>query len=115
MPNLLLRPLGEVDATRTYYGLTAVAAFAFALCFTLNLVFQYRVIGLDPFQMVLVGTVLEATTFRPPLGALASRTSIPVALLVASVVQAPAVAALLRVRNVPPRPSDEPLEAVRQD
>jgi hypothetical protein len=34
---------------------------------------------------------------------------------VASVVQAPAVAALLRVRNVPPRPSDEPLEAVRQE
>ena len=60
---LLRRPLREVDATPTFYALTAVAAFAFALCFTLNLVFQYRVVGLDPFQMVLVGTVLEATCF----------------------------------------------------
>jgi len=60
---LLRRPLRETDATSTFYVLTAVAAFAFATCFTLNLVFQYRVIGLDPFQMVLVGTVLEATCF----------------------------------------------------
>ncbi|WP_404388719.1 MFS transporter [Humibacillus xanthopallidus] len=60
---LLRRPLRDVDATPTFYALTAVAAFAFALCFTLNLVFQYRVVGLDPFQMVLVGTVLEATCF----------------------------------------------------
>ena len=60
---LLRRPLREADATSTFYALTAVSAFAFAACFTLNLVFQYRVIGLDPFQMVLVGTVLEATCF----------------------------------------------------
>src|SRR6478609_8761196 len=55
---LLRRPLREADATSTFYVLTAVAALAFALCFTLNLVFQYRVVGLDPFQ-----TVLEATCF----------------------------------------------------
>jgi MFS transporter, DHA3 family, tetracycline resistance protein len=60
---LLRRPLREADATSTFYGLTAVTAFAFAACFTLNLVFQYRVVGLDPFQMVLVGTVLEVTCF----------------------------------------------------
>src|SRR6478736_743710 len=60
---LLRRLLREADATSTFYVLTAVAALAFALCFTLNLVFQYRVVGLDPFQMVLVGTVLEATCF----------------------------------------------------
>ncbi|MER7071853.1 MFS transporter [Terrabacter sp. NPDC000476] len=63
MLTLLRRPLREAEATPTFYVLTAVAAFAFALCFTLNLVFQYRVVGLDPFQMVLVGTVLEATCF----------------------------------------------------
>ena len=63
MLTLLRRPLREADATSTFYVLTAVAAFAFAACFTLNLVFQYRVVGLDPFQMVLVGTVLEATCF----------------------------------------------------
>jgi len=60
---LLRRPLREAPAIPTFYALTAVAAFAFAACFTLNLVFQYRVIGLDPFQMVLVGTVLELTCF----------------------------------------------------
>jgi MFS family permease len=60
---LLRRPLREAGAVPTFYGLTAVAAFAFAACFTLNLVFQYRVVGLDPFQMVLVGTVLELTCF----------------------------------------------------
>ena len=61
---LLLRgPAREADATRTFYALTAVTAFAFTLCFTLNLVFQYSVVGLDPFQMVLVGTVLEVTCF----------------------------------------------------
>ncbi len=63
MLTLLRRPLREAEATPTFYALTAVAAFAFALCFTLNLVFQYRVVGLDPFQMVLVGTVLEVTCF----------------------------------------------------
>ncbi|MCU1538902.1 MAG: hypothetical protein JWP82_3253 [Humibacillus sp.] len=60
---LLLRPRRPVDATTTFYVLTAVVAFALALCFTLNLVFQYRVVGLDPLQLVLVGTVLEATCF----------------------------------------------------
>ncbi|MEO7448435.1 MAG: MFS transporter [Humibacillus sp.] len=63
MIGLLLRPRREADATTTFYVLTAVAAFAYAACFTLNLVFQYRVVGLDPFQLVLVGTVLEATCF----------------------------------------------------
>ena len=63
MISLLRRPVREADARRTFYVLTAVSAFAFSACFTLNLVFQYRVIGLDPLQMVLVGTVLEATCF----------------------------------------------------
>ncbi|EWT02647.1 hypothetical protein N865_04250 [Intrasporangium oryzae NRRL B-24470] len=63
MLTLLRRPLREADATKTFYALTAVTAFSFALCFTLNLVFQFRVIGLDPFQMVLVGTVLELSVF----------------------------------------------------
>jgi DHA3 family tetracycline resistance protein-like MFS transporter len=46
-----------------YYGLTGVSAFAYALCFTLNLVFQVEVIGLEPLQMVLVGTMLELSIF----------------------------------------------------
>ena len=46
-----------------YYGLTGVSAFAYALCFTLNLVFQVEVIGLEPLQVVLVGTMLELSIF----------------------------------------------------
>ena len=60
---LPVRPRREAGATTSFYLLSAVAAFSYALCFTLNLVFQFRVIGLDPFQMVMVGTVLELTCF----------------------------------------------------
>ena len=81
---LLRRPLREAPATPTFYALTAVAAFCFALCFTLNLVFQFRVIGLDPFQMVLVGTVLELTcfVFEVPTGIVADLYSRRVSVIV---------------------------------
>jgi DHA3 family tetracycline resistance protein-like MFS transporter len=77
-------PALSADATSTFYVLTGVAAFAFALCFTLNLVFQYRVVGLDPFQMVLVGTVLEATCFlfEVPTGLVADLYSRRVSVLI---------------------------------
>ncbi len=35
----------------------------FALAYTINLVYQYTVVGLNPLQLVLVGTVLEGTAF----------------------------------------------------
>ncbi|MGC4190475.1 MAG: MFS transporter [Thermomicrobiales bacterium] len=38
-------------------------AFLFALTFTLNLVYQATVAGLTPLEMVLIGTMLEATCF----------------------------------------------------
>lgn len=81
---LLRRPLREAPATPTFYALTAIAAFCFALCFTLNLVFQFRVIGLDPFQMVLVGTVLELTcfVFEVPTGIVADLYSRRVSVIV---------------------------------
>ncbi len=70
---LLRRPLRAGDPSRVYYGLTGVSAFAYALCFTLNLVFQVKVIGLEPLQMVLVGTMLELTIllFEVPTGIVA--------------------------------------------
>lgn len=37
--------------------------FFFSLAFTINLVYQYTVVGLNPLQLVLVGTTLEATAF----------------------------------------------------
>ncbi|HET7801796.1 MAG TPA: MFS transporter, partial [Humibacillus xanthopallidus] len=84
MLTLLRRPLREAPAIPTFYALTAVAAFAFSACFTLNLVFQYRVIGLDPFQMVLVGTVLELTCFlfEVPTGVVADLWSRRVSVIV---------------------------------
>ncbi len=38
-------------------------AACFSLFFTVQLIYQVTVVGLNPFQMVLVGTVLEATCF----------------------------------------------------
>ncbi len=51
------------DAYRVYLILSGVSAFAFAVIFTLNLVYQGEVVGLTPLQLVLVGTTLEATAF----------------------------------------------------
>ncbi len=67
------RPAGEGDARRTFYVLTAVSTFCFTLSFTVNLVFMATVVGLNPFQLVLVGTVLEITCllFEVPTGIVA--------------------------------------------
>ena len=43
--------------------LSAGQAFCFSLIFTVNMVYQVTVVGLSPLQLVLVGTVLEATCF----------------------------------------------------
>ena len=48
-------------------------AICFSLFFTVQLIYQVTVIGLDPLQMVLVGTVLEVTcfVFEVPTGVVA--------------------------------------------
>ncbi|MGH2616839.1 MAG: MFS transporter, partial [Thermomicrobiales bacterium] len=46
-----------------YLVLMAGQALCFSLFFTVQLIYQVTVVGLDPFQMVLVGTVLEVTCF----------------------------------------------------
>ena len=53
--------------------LAAVEALAFSLIFTINLVYQVQQVGLNPFQLVLVGTALEITvfTFEIPTGIVA--------------------------------------------
>ncbi|MEV6862784.1 MFS transporter [Streptosporangium subroseum] len=50
-----------------------MAAFAGATAFTLNLVYQAEVAGLGPFELVIVGTVLESVCFvaQMPTGVLA--------------------------------------------
>jgi len=46
-----------------YLLLTGAQALFFSLTFTVNIIYQATVVGLNPLQMVLVGTVLEATCF----------------------------------------------------
>ncbi|MGB3307192.1 MAG: MFS transporter [Thermomicrobiales bacterium] len=46
-----------------YLLLTGGQALFFSLTFTVNIIYQATVVGLNPLQMVLVGTVLEATCF----------------------------------------------------
>ncbi len=55
--------LAKWDAYRVYLILSGVSSFAFAVIFTLNLVYQGEVVGLTPLQLVLVGTTLEITAF----------------------------------------------------
>lgn len=51
------------DPAPIYLILSAGQAVCFSLIFTVNMVYQATVVGLDPLQLVLVGTVLEATCF----------------------------------------------------
>ena len=44
-----------------YFTISAVGGFIWVLIVTFNLVFQVQTVGLNPLQLVLVGTVLETT------------------------------------------------------
>ncbi|RIK36183.1 MAG: MFS transporter [Chloroflexi bacterium] len=46
-----------------YLFITAGLPFCLHIAFTINLLFQVQEVGLSPLQLVLVGTVLEATAF----------------------------------------------------
>jgi len=51
------------DPVPIYLILAAGQAFFFSLIFTVNLIYQATVVGLNPLQMVLVGTVLMPIVF----------------------------------------------------
>jgi MFS family permease len=61
------------DPVPIYLVLAAAQAICFSLFFTIQLVYQVTFIGLDPLQMMLVGTVLEVTcfVFEVPTGVVA--------------------------------------------
>jgi DHA3 family tetracycline resistance protein-like MFS transporter len=65
--------LRSLRATPLYIAMRAANAFAFALVLTYELVYQTAIVGLNPFQLVLVGVVLESMTFffEIPTGMLA--------------------------------------------
>jgi MFS transporter, DHA3 family, tetracycline resistance protein len=46
-----------------YYTHAFLSSFAFAVIFTINMVYQVEVAHLTPLQLVLVGTALEASAF----------------------------------------------------
>ena len=55
--------LKKLDAYTTYLILNGGDGLISSLIFTVNLIYQATVVGLDPLQLVLVGTTLEATAF----------------------------------------------------
>ena len=65
--------LRKMDAYHTYMLMRAVAAFGFGVTFGINMVYQVAMVGLNPLQLVLVGTTLElaAFIFEIPTGVLA--------------------------------------------
>lgn len=50
-------------ALKTYVGLRLFSSLFFAVIVTVNLVYQATVVGLNPLQLVLVGTLLEVVSF----------------------------------------------------
>jgi hypothetical protein len=60
---LLWRPLRPARPQSVYYLLGGGVVFFLVLASTLTQVYYLTVVGLSPLQMVLVGTVLEATCF----------------------------------------------------
>ncbi len=65
--------LRKMDAYQTYMLMRAFAAFGFGVTFGINMVYQVAMVGLNPLQLVLVGTMLEvsAFVFEIPTGVLA--------------------------------------------
>ena len=52
-----------MSAFSVFILLSFCSSLFFSLIFTVNLVYQVTIVGLDPLQLVLVGTMLEATVF----------------------------------------------------
>ena len=53
----------KASAYKLFLFFSAVRAFALTTVFTINLVYQVKQVGLNPLQLVLVGTTLELTAF----------------------------------------------------
>ena len=51
------------NAYKIYLALSGVESFALSMAFTINLVYQVQQVGLNPLQLVLIGTCLELTAF----------------------------------------------------
>jgi DHA3 family tetracycline resistance protein-like MFS transporter len=75
--SLVRRLRRPADPARAYYLFDAGFAGCHALAFTLVMVYQVQVVGLTPFQLVIVGTAMEVACFlgEIPTGVIADRYS----------------------------------------
>jgi DHA3 family tetracycline resistance protein-like MFS transporter len=69
----MLRQSGRLDASLVYIVMSGVTTFAGALMFTVLAIYYVSAVGMNPFQLVLVGTVLESVIllFEVPTGVVA--------------------------------------------
>lgn len=51
----------KADAYKLYLLMSGIQSFTMTMVFTVNLVYQVTLVGLNPLQLVLVGTCLELT------------------------------------------------------
>ena len=58
-----MQPAGTLPAATVYLSTKAAASLASALVFTVSGIYLVTVVGLNPLQLVLVGTALEAAVF----------------------------------------------------
>jgi DHA3 family tetracycline resistance protein-like MFS transporter len=69
----MFRQRGRLDASLVYLVMSAATTFASALMFTVLSIYYVTAVGMNPFQLVLVGTVLETVilVFEVPTGVVA--------------------------------------------
>ena len=53
----------KLDSKLVYLTSTAFSSFILSLVFAANQLYRVQTVGLDPLQLVLVGTALEVTAF----------------------------------------------------
>jgi DHA3 family tetracycline resistance protein-like MFS transporter len=53
----------RLDARLVYLALTGATSFSFSVAFTTSAIYRFKLAELDPLQMVLLGTALEASVF----------------------------------------------------
>jgi DHA3 family tetracycline resistance protein-like MFS transporter len=53
----------RLDAYKIYLLMTASSTFFFSVAFTTGAIYRFQMVGLDPLQLVLLGTVLEGSVF----------------------------------------------------
>ncbi|GHO85833.1 MFS transporter [Dictyobacter formicarum] len=65
--------MGKSRAATVYFILTAVTSLSYSMIFAIDLPYQIETVGLNPLQLTLVATVLQAVTFccQAPTGVLA--------------------------------------------